>query len=122
MLKRYCAPLVLALLPLAAAAGPGWDGIYSCAISGTPISAQVYVTINAQPDGRAVFAVAAVTPSTPVYGYGIGEINGTTFSGTTMFNKPFFFTSSASFGVTGNVGVVLSGRTYTAQANCLKVW
>ena len=123
MMKRALAITVLALAPLlATAAGGAWDGIYSCILSAPSIPvSQTYVTINGQPDGQAIFAVAAVAPTTDLYGYGIGRIQGSTFSGNTMFNRPFSMVANA-IGFSGTVGIVMSGFTLTVNATCTKIW
>lgn len=119
-------PSLLALA-LAAAGGTAtaageWDGIYSCGVSAPTITTQVYISVNTNAtDGRSLFAVAAVAPSTPFYGYGIGQAQGNSFSGQTMLGKPFTMTYDG-FGYTGTIGTVISGRTYTAYATCVRVW
>lgn len=122
MQRKHLLPLIFATLPFAApAAGGTWDGIYSCSISGSGISTQSYITINGQTDGQAIFAVAAVRAAEPFYGYGIGRIQGSTFSGNTMYERPFSMTGSSA-GFTGTIGIVVGNASLTASANCTRVW
>jgi hypothetical protein len=104
-----------------ASAGGEWDGIYSCGVSAPTISTHAYITVNTNSEGRSLFAVAAVAPNTPFYGYGIGQAQGNAFSGQTMLGKPFSMTYDG-FGYTGTIGTVISGRTHTAYATCVRVW
>ena len=85
---------------LSYAAGP-LDGIYSCDVSGQGYQEQVYVTVNGQPNGDSIYAIAAVSSYTPIYGYGIGTATATEFSGNTMFGKPFSFKVNPYGGITG---------------------
>ncbi|MBI1907675.1 MAG: hypothetical protein HYS20_15775 [Rhodocyclales bacterium] len=122
MQRKHFLPLVFAALPFAAPAGGGaWDGIYSCVISAPGLSTQSYITVNGQTDGQAIFAVAAARAAEPFYGYGIGRIDGTTFSGNTMFERPFSMSGSSS-GFTGTIGIVAGNATVTASANCTRIW
>jgi hypothetical protein len=123
MIKKVLAVTVLGLAPIGAiAAGGAWDGIYSCTLSASGIpTSQTYITVNGQSDGQAIFAVAAVAPTTDFYGYGIGRIQGNTFSGNTMFNRPFRMVATGS-GFSGTIGVVIGGVTLTMNASCTKVW
>ena len=107
--------------PLCQAAGGAWDGIYTCGVNVLGSISQVYVTVNGQPDGQAIFAVAAIAPTTSFYGYGIGRITGNVFSGTTSFGAPFSVTSNAS-GFSGSIGIVIQGLNINASASCTKVW
>lgn len=102
-------------------AGGAWDGIYTCGVVVAGQTSQVYVTVSGQPDGRAIFAVAAIASETPFYGYGIGAIAGSVFSGTTSFGQPFRVTANAQ-GFSGAVGVVLFSLPFTATVNCAKIW
>lgn len=122
MQKKHLLSLLLAALPFAApAAGGAWDGIYSCVISAPGLSTQSYITINGQTDGQAIFAVAAARATEPFYGYGIGRIEGATFTGNTMFERPFSMTASST-GFTGTIGIVAGNATVTASANCTRIW
>lgn len=121
MLNRLVTFLLILLPSTAFAAGGSLDGIYTCSVGLGAIISQAYVTVNGQPDGQSIFAVAAVTPSTSFYGYGIGQISGSTFSGQTMFLAPFNFSiSGTSF--SGPIGILLNGSIVNANASCSKIW
>lgn len=121
-MKKSLISMVLSFsAALSQAAGGPWDGIYSCAVSAPGIATQAYITVNGQPDGQSIFAVAAVTPNSPFYGYGIGRVQGNVFSGTTMFGKTFSMVPAAG-GFTGTIGIIVNNFSFTAYANCLKIW
>lgn len=121
MAKQLVVFLLILLPSTTLAAGGPLDGIYSCSIGLGATTSQVYVTVNGQPDGQSIFAVAAVTPSTSFYGYGIGQVSGSTFSGQTMFLAPFTFSiSGTSF--SGSIGILSSGSIVNATASCSKIW
>lgn len=79
------------------------------------------MTINGQPDGRAIYAVAAIAENNPFYGYGIGQINGSEFTGNTSFGAPFAFRTTST-GLTGSVGLYAGGKLVFATGACFKVW
>jgi hypothetical protein len=120
--KKILSALAILTCVSTFAAGPA-DGIYSCAATVLGTVTQVYVTINEHADGAAVFAVAAVSPSTPFYGYGIGTATPTSFIGSTMFGQPFSFVASPSYGSLNGTIRVLIGNTFAnASASCVRVW
>ena len=122
MLKKLLATATLTLASgVTLASGGPWDGIYSCGITVASFTTQAYITINGYPDGRAIFAVAAVTPSTDFYGYGVGSVSGSIFSGTTMFGQPFRVVANPS-GFSGTVGIVSGGYVFNAITNCTRIW
>jgi hypothetical protein len=113
--------VALALAPGLALAS-GWaDGIYSCNLRAGSDVMPVYVTVNGQPDGRTIFAVAAVQQSMPVHGYGEGIVAGNVFSGVTNYGLPFHIVFGAST-LTGTVRLVLDGSPVDAAAACNKIW
>jgi hypothetical protein len=120
-LKTALAALAAALpLFTLAADGPA-DGIYFCSSNaGGRVSSQ-YITMNGQPDGRTIFAVAATTPTQAFYGYGIGSVSGSSFAGTTSHGGHFNITITST-GAAGVVGVYVSGTFVNAQVSCTKVW
>ncbi len=100
-----------------------FDGIYTCSVNVLGSLSQSYVTINSQPTGAAVFAVAAVTPTTNFYGYGIGSTTATTFSGSTMHGQPFNFTLNTATGLfTGSIGITSNGASINSTVSCSKVF
>ena len=121
MRKFIIAACFAATSASASAAGGTWDGIYSCGYNVLGFVYNIYVTINGQPDGRAIFAVAAVTDNTPFYGYGIGAISGNTFSGNTMLGLPFSATAT-TFGFTGRIRTVVGSLVVDANGICTKIW
>ncbi len=105
------------------AAGGPIDGIYSCSIIVSGYYDQEYVTINGQPNGSSIFAVAAVTSANTFYGYGIGTATTTSFTGNTMFGLPFNFTvNPANQSFSGTIGVDVYGQAVTASASCSKIF
>lgn len=122
MMKRFVAGLAFAFVSTASwSAGGAWDGIYSCVVNAQGATSQSYVTINGQPDGRAIFAVAAVAPSTSFFGYGIGSVAGNVFSGQTNLGAPFSMVANAS-GFSGTIGVYYAGQLVDVAASCTKIW
>ncbi len=103
------------------ASGGTWDGIYECNLSAAGRSYPAYITVNGQTNGQAIFGVLAVSESTSLYGFGVGQVSGPQFAGTTMFNLPFKMHSSP-LGFTGTVGIIFSGVPVTATASCTKIW
>lgn len=121
-MKKQLLAVLIGLAPLASqAAGGTWDGIYNCDFRVATSAYNVYITINGQPDGRAIFAIAATTSAMPFFGYGIGAVSGNTFTGSTMLNLPFAV-SATSFGFTGTISVRVNNQQLLAAGNCTKVW
>ncbi len=107
------------------AAGGAFDGIYDCQVTyfGTPL--QAYVTINGQPDGRAIYGVVYISPTQPLYGYGIGQITNRIFSGLSMSGYDFRVVFSASGNtVSGSLVQPVIGGTGTTNSpvSCNKIW
>lgn len=121
MYRKLGGFLLMFLASAVFAAGGPIDGIYSCGVTLGTTTSQVYVTVNGQPDGQSIFAVAAVTPSTNFYGYGIGQVSGSTFSGQTMFLAPFNFSISGN-SFAGPIGILSGGSVVNAIASCSKIW
>ena len=117
-----CVGALFALSTNTQAAGGAWDGIYSCAASGGGVNSTVYITVNGYPDGRAIFALPAVTANPFLHGYGIGQIVGNVFSGTTSYAKTFTITQTSPTTFSGSAGVVISGVTVNVNASCTKIW
>lgn len=115
------AALLLALPTIAVAANGPADGIYSCTASIGSQMAGAYVTVNGQPDGRSIFAVAAISPSQSFYGYGIGSVFGQSFAGTTSHGGHFNLLITP-IAMSGTVGIYTTGGFYNAAVNCVKVW
>ena len=121
-MKRLLVAVALGMLAQTSSASDGpWDGIYSCGYNVAGFVYNVYVTINGYPDGRAIWAVAAVTSSTPFYGFGVGTIVGNTYSGTNLLGLPFQATATTS-GFNATMTTVSGSRYVTATGTCLKVW
>lgn len=124
MLKRIAAALAAAVAPHAASAAGDWDGIYQCSLVYVGATHSVFVSINGQPDGRAIVAFPAVSAQPFFTGYGIGMVAGGEFSGTTWIGYPFKLTG----GPTGFSGFVTtphptqSGRTTNATGSCTRIW
>jgi hypothetical protein len=110
----------LLLLPPLCFAAPPIDGIYFCNVSESVGQVtNVYVSVNGQPDGRTIFAVAALQDVMPLYGYGIGQVSGFSFTGTTNFGLPFNMTIDGA-SITGQIALAGS-RPVAASVSCAKI-
>jgi hypothetical protein len=118
-MKKTALALILFASAAAHAAGP-FDGIYNCALSGATVQ-QAYITVNGQPDGRSIFAVAAIAPTQPFFGYGIGQVTGAAFSGQTMLGAPFSMTADA-LGMSGTIDVQVNGAFVHIAASCARIF
>jgi hypothetical protein len=120
-MKKLCALVLLS--GCISSFASSFDGIYTCSVNVLGSLSQSYVTINSQPTGAAVFAVAAVTPTTNFYGYGIGSTTATTFSGSTMHGQPFSFNLNTTTGLfTGQIGITSNGASINSTVSCSKVF
>ena len=121
-MKKLITGVLLVCTEFAMAAGP-LDGIYYCDVYLYGYQYPSYVTLSGHADGTTVFTVAAVSPSTTFYGFGIGSATSTSFSGNTSFGRPFSFSANTLFGtMTGSIGVVWGGSAVNATASCGKIW
>ena len=120
-MKKLLALTLLLLSGLASAANGPWDGIYDCNISAGGVVQRSYVTVNGQPNGHSIWALAATSGINTFYGYGIGHVVGDNFSGTTSFHQPFSINAD-SVGFSGKVGVVVNSRVFVAEVTCTKVY
>jgi len=77
--------------------------------------------VNGHPNGQAIFAVAAVTAYTQFFGFGIGQVAGNAFYGTTNFGEPFVMFGHPG-GFSGEIGIVYGGYAYDASAYCTQIW
>lgn len=121
MKKLLAALALLTGMTSAIAAGPV-DGIYSCSVNVLGSFSQSYVTINGHPDGTSIFAVAAVSPSQPFYGYGIGFATSTSFTGSTMFGQPFSLAVGASGNISGTIRIFISGIFADGTVSCFHIF
>jgi hypothetical protein len=121
MMKKFAIALACCLPIIAYAAGGPIDGVYSCALAGSPAS-QVFATVNGQPSGDAIFVVSAVSPSQPFYGYGIGHVGGESFNGTTMFGAPFQFHLQQPQGFAGTFDILNGQTILRVAANCVLIF
>ena len=120
-MNRLAALLFSMMITSPCVASGSWDGIYFCNLAVAGQKAQQYITINGQPDGRAIFVAAAVSQYTEFYGYGIGQVVGNVFSGNTMFAQPFRMVATSS-GFSGSIGVVIEETPFSGTAICSKIW
>lgn len=121
-MRRQIAALIIGISCASAqAAGGAWDGIYNCGIQAIGQSYNVYMTINGQPDGRAIWAVAAITRNADFWGYGIGSISNGQFSGVTDVGAPFTLNATPT-GLSGSVGTYYNGKLIFVTGACFKVW
>lgn len=109
--------LVGAFMPARAASQ--FDGIYSCTITPTgaaPFTAYITITTNAT--GDTIYVFAALSSFSTAFGYGLGRVDGGTFSGTTSTGGTFRGT------LTGNLfqGIAVAPAGNTAANVCLKIF
>lgn len=69
------------------------------------------------------YIVAAINPDQTFYGYGIGKVTQTTFTGNTMFGAPSSFLRDPVTGrFSGFSGILWDGSIVNATCSCGKVW
>ncbi|MES3000668.1 MAG: hypothetical protein V4787_08245 [Pseudomonadota bacterium] len=116
-MKRLLLGVALAA-PLACFAGGGpIDGAYQCSVGGQTAA----IAVVGYPDGRSAFGVIALQDSQDLSGYGLGQIVGSTFSGSTNAGGNFNMTISGST-LSGSVQLVVGNQLVTANANCTKIY
>ena len=102
-------------------AGP-YDGAWLCSESwqggGTSFVAAV---VTRSSDNLTAYGVVSTTPNQDEWGYGIGRISGSVFSGIDHWGKPFSLTVSGnSASGTGYVG---DGSNFLpATLSCTRIW
>ena len=96
------------------------DGIYNCAVSAQGTRQSIYVAVNSK-GSQAVYTVTAVDSYNPLYGYGIGTITGSSYSGHTMLGHPFAFTFNDT-SLSGTANIVINGNVVAGTASCQKIW
>jgi hypothetical protein len=117
---RALAAVLLMIPTLTYGAGP-IDGIYFCTASWGSNTAPLYMTVNGQPDGRAIYAIAAVQEATFPYGYGVGLLYGNTFSGTNNFGL-VFNTTVDGVSITGTIDMNAGAGPVPVNFSCGKIW
>ena len=116
-MKRILLSAALAA-PLACLAGGGViDGAYQCVV-GPKAGA---IAVVGYPDGRAAFGVVATQDYQDLNGYGIGQVVGATFSGTTNSGGNFNLTISGT-NLTGTAQLRVGGQMTTVNASCNKIY
>lgn len=121
-MKKIIGAALLSTATAAFAAGGPFDGIYNCLVTGG-MSSQAFVSLTGYPNGDTVFTVAALTPTTDFFGYGIGQVSGNRYAGSTMFGTSFNFTKSGH-SLSGTIGLVnpANGSVINAAATCNQIW
>jgi len=121
-MKKFISILFLFFTAISAHAA-GADGIYSCAVTLLGRTDQSYVAINSHTDGSAVYTIAAISESQTFYGYGVGTLTSTKFTGTTQFGSPFNLSiNSITYAVSGTVSVLWYGAFVTSTVSCGKIF
>ncbi len=104
--------------PLACFASGGQiDGGYQCAVG----ARTAYIAVVGYPDGRSAFGVVATEVGQSLIGYGLGNVNGATFSGTTDGGGTFNMTIAGTT-LAGAVQLRLNGVMTTVNATCSKIY
>lgn len=105
-------------------AGSPLDGAFDCQISvpGTgPSTVSMAVVTNAQ--GLTGTAPMAMSSSNRFWGYGLGTVNGSTFTGFSNFGQPFTFSMNPqTLSFSGTFGVVFNGVPVPSAVSCVKVF
>jgi hypothetical protein len=117
MRKLLAATLLILTTGTASAA---IDGVYNCSVSTQSLQQSIYVAVNSK-GSQAVYTVIATSSYNPLYGYGIGTISGSSFSGQTMLGHPFAFTFNDT-SLSGTANIVINGSVVTGTASCQKIW
>ena len=103
-------------------AGNTLDGAFLCSASlpGTAaFSVGMAVVTNSQ--GATGIAPIALAPTNEIFGYGLGTVGGTTFSGQTNLGQPFSFViNSQTLSFSGTLA--LGGARGFATVSCNKVF
>ncbi|MBG9389342.1 hypothetical protein [Caenimonas aquaedulcis] len=116
-MKRLLLSAALAA-PLACFAGGGViDGAYQCVV-GPKTGA---IAVVGYPDGRAAFGVVALEDYQDLNGYGLGQVVGSTFSGTTNSGGSFNMTISGT-NLVGTAQLRVGGQMTTVSASCSKIY
>lgn len=120
-MKRFLVVMLLVGQCFSAFAASQYDGIYFCTVSTLAGQLPAYVTVNTNASGGTIWAVAAVTQTSAFYGYGIGQIVGTAFTGQTNFLGSFQLQASSA-AMTGTVQLYSSAGFSTGNVSCSKIW
>ena len=117
MMKRLLLSAALAA-PLACfASGGPIDGAYQCAVG----TQGIYIAVVGYPNGQSAFGVIALSDTQTIDGYGLGQVSGSTFSGTTNAGGTFNMTISGT-SLSGTVQLRSGGQLVTANASCNKIY
>jgi hypothetical protein len=116
----------LVCIALLAASGSAFasgliDGIYDCSVTEFLGTNHAYLTINGHDDGRAIWAIPSVSLLTDLNGYGVGQISGNTFSGSTMTGAPFNFVINGN-SLSGHAGVKFGNSVSLSLVTCNRFW
>ena len=96
------------------------DGIYSCIANVKGVQSQAYIAINSR-DAQSVFTITTLSSVSDFYGYGVGTVNGATFTGSTQFLRPFSFSLGES-GLNGTVEMLYASGATSVGVGCQKIW
>ncbi len=121
-LKRLCAAAIF-LLAGAAKARTVFDGIYLCSLIVIGVgTTDQYFTVVSNDAGVTVFAPAGTGPNNNVYGYGIGSVSQTTFTGKTNFGSAFTLNQNMTTGgMYGSADLGIQGRLFNVLMACDRV-
>ncbi len=120
--KRLFA-VVIFLAAGAAKASTVFDGIYLCSLIVIGVgTTDQYVTVVSNNAGVTVFAPAGVAQNNDVYGYGIGSVSQTTFTGQTNYGRPFTLNQNQTTGgMYGSADLAIQGRLFNVLMACDRV-
>lgn len=130
-MKSKLTVLATLLLSFNTYAATNLDGIWTCQLqhkttSNTSVY-QNYFSIHSRADGQVLFATLkeSETANQNFFGYGLGTINGNTYTGSTKYAMPFSLTIGTDNNLTGNMQGLYTGLgTSILELNtkCIKVW
>lgn len=121
-MKRIIAAVLFAQAALASAGQ--YDGAYYCTsvIPAMRTTMNGYVAVFSHPDGTAVLSLAAPV-ATNIYGFGIGTISGTTFSGVSgITGAPFTVDFTSSGMSSSTLQWTFGSSSYSSTSTCVKVF
>ena len=103
------------------AAGP-YDGAWSCTIAVEGHSSQfVVAVVTRSADNTTAWGIIATAPALDAWGYGLGQIAGSVFSGVTNEGGTFSYTLATNSS-TGTMQTMNNGAFVTVPVNCNRIW
>lgn len=124
-MKKITIALISLLMANTTWAASAMDGVWSCQLRPTTGSSiyQNYLSFHSKTDGTTLFAVLSESNDTDYFKFGIGTIQGNTFSGSTKMALPITLT----LGTDGILAGTAQGTNSIRQIidlniRCMRVW